>query len=119
MEIKNAIKKIRISKGYSQQQIADILITTQQQYSKYETGAQEIPVRHIVTLCKIYGVTANKLIGIDIFMTEEEAKTKFERLYDQTMEILSWAEYQGHIKENQRELLENEITETKEEIEND
>lgn len=61
METKDAIKKIRIAKGYSQQKIAEMLNTTQQQYSKYETGAQEIPVRHIVTLCKIYNETANKL----------------------------------------------------------
>lgn len=56
-------------------------------------------------------------IGIDTFMTEEEDKTKFQKLYDQVMEILDWAEYQEYITLDARNILENNITETKEEIE--
>lgn len=58
------LRKVRTKKGYSQSDIADILETTQQQYSKYETGSQELPARHIVTLCKFYKVSADYLLGI-------------------------------------------------------
>lgn len=58
------LREIRTTKGYSQLEIAELLNTTQQQYSKYETGVQELPARHIVTLCRFYKVSADELLGI-------------------------------------------------------
>lgn len=60
------LREVRTNKGYSQLQIAEVLDTTQQQYSKYEIGAQEIPARHIVTLCEFYQVSADLLLGLEI-----------------------------------------------------
>lgn len=117
MEVKQSIKKIRKAKGYSQQQIADKLQTTQQQYSKYETGEQEIPTRHIITLSKLYNVTANKLLGIDTFMTEKEDQTKFEKLYKTVEEIIEWAAHQGHITDDGVCALMQNIYQEKERIE--
>lgn len=62
------LREIRKKKGYTQEDIADILNTTQQQYSKYETGSHEIPVHHVITLCKTYGISADWLLGL----TDEE-----------------------------------------------
>ena len=58
------LREVRTSKGYSQLEIANVLETTQQQYSKYELGTQELPARHIVTLCKFYQVSADLLLGL-------------------------------------------------------
>lgn len=58
------LREVRTNKGYSQGEIADILETTQQQYSKYELGTQELPARHIITLCKFYKISADYLLGI-------------------------------------------------------
>ena len=66
MKIRYRLREIRISKGFTQQEIANLLNTTQQQYSKYETGAQELPARHIVTLCQFYKVSADELLGINL-----------------------------------------------------
>ena len=44
--------------------IAEVLNTTQQQYSKYENGQNEIPVRHVITLCKFYGISSDWLLGL-------------------------------------------------------
>lgn len=118
MEVKKSIAKIRKAKGYSQAQIAEKLQTTQQQYSKYETGFQEIPVRHIITLCKIYEISADKLLGIDTYMTESEEKNKFEKLYEKVIEIINWAEWQEHISEDGANVLIENIEEEKTEIEN-
>lgn len=63
-ELLKKIKEIRIINGCSQLKIAEILNTTQQQYSKYENGQNEIPVRHIITLCKFYGISADWLLGL-------------------------------------------------------
>ena len=60
------LRKIRTAKGYSQLEIANVLNTTQQQYSKYETGAQELPARHILTLCQFYRISADELLGVEL-----------------------------------------------------
>lgn len=63
MNVAENLRKIRKEKGYSQSQIAEILNTTQQQYSKYENGTHEIPVRHIATLCEFYNITSDEILG--------------------------------------------------------
>ena len=64
MDIGQRLKKIRKERRYNQEDIAEVLLTTQQQYSRYEVGTHEIPVRHIITLCKFYGVSADWLLGL-------------------------------------------------------
>ena len=68
MDVAENLRKIRLEKGYSQMDIAEVLDTTQQQYSKYEVGVNEIPVRHIITLCKFYNISSDWLLGL----TEEK-----------------------------------------------
>lgn len=64
MDVVHNLRKIRVEKGYSQMDIAEVLNTTQQQYSKYENGQNEIPVRHVITLCKYYGISSDWLLGL-------------------------------------------------------
>lgn len=64
MDVVHNIRLIRKERGLSQEDVAEILSTTQQQYSKYENGTNEIPVRHVITLCKFYGVSADWLLGL-------------------------------------------------------
>lgn len=117
MEIGKSIAKVRKAKGYSQAFIADILQTTQQQYSKYETGKQEVPARIIKRLSEYYNVTANKLLGIEKFMSEEDKTSSFYRLIDETRELLDWAEDNKYISEEARNLLQQNLTNIQEEIE--
>ena len=58
------IRELREDRDLSQQQIADVLGTTQQVYSRYEKGINEMPIRHIITLCKYYGVSADYVLGL-------------------------------------------------------
>ena len=58
------MRKIRHEWGLSQMAVAAILEINQQQYSRYENGQNEIPVRHIITLCKFYGISADWLLGL-------------------------------------------------------
>ena len=64
MNLTDNLKKIRIERGLSQMDIAEVLDTTQQVYSRYELGTNEIPVRHVITLCKFYGISADWLLGL-------------------------------------------------------
>lgn len=56
------IKGLREDNDLTQQQIADVLGTSQTMYARYERGANEMPIRHLVTLCRFYNVSADYLL---------------------------------------------------------
>ena len=64
MSITDRLRTIRIQRGYSQMDIANVLEMQQQQYSRYELGTNEIPVRHVITLCIFYGISSDWLLGL-------------------------------------------------------
>lgn len=59
------IRELREDHDKSQKEIAEYLGTTQQVYSRYENGNNEIPIRHIIALCKYYKVSADYILCID------------------------------------------------------
>lgn len=59
----NRIREIREDNGYTQKDIAKVLNTTQQQYSKYELGIQIIPLEKINILANLYQTSIDYLIG--------------------------------------------------------
>ena len=59
------IRELREDRDLKQCDIAKLLGTTQQVYSRYEKGINEIPVRHIIALCKFYNVSADYILGIN------------------------------------------------------
>lgn len=58
------LRDMREDHDFSQAKIAELLKTTQQQYSKWERGEQEIPVHHLITLAKLYHVSLDYLVGL-------------------------------------------------------
>ena len=59
------IRDLREDNDKTQQEIADILGTSQTMYARYERGANELPIRHLISLCKYYGVSADYILGIN------------------------------------------------------
>ena len=59
------IRDLRESRDLKQSDIAMVLNTTQQVYSLYETGINELPLRHLITLCRFYHVSADYLLGLN------------------------------------------------------
>lgn len=57
------LKDLREDKDLQQSDIAKLLNTTQPQYSRYETGERELPIRHLVKLAEFYGVSADYILG--------------------------------------------------------
>ena len=47
-----------------QQDIAEILETTQQTYSLWERGDRELPLHHAITLAKLYSVSLDYIAGL-------------------------------------------------------
>lgn len=56
------LRKIRKEKGYTQSEIAEALKIPQQQYSRYENCKNEIPVRYIIELSRLYNVSTDELL---------------------------------------------------------
>lgn len=57
------IRGLREDKDLKQAEIAEIIGTTQQQYSKYENGQAELPVKALVILADYYQVSTDYLLG--------------------------------------------------------
>lgn len=58
------IKDLREDKDMKQEVIAKYLGTSQQQYSRWERGAQEIPFHHVITLSQFYRVSIDYIAGL-------------------------------------------------------
>ena len=67
------IRELREDHDLNQADIAKLLNTTQQVYSRYEKGINEIPVKHIITLCKFYKVSADYILGLDKTIRTEKS----------------------------------------------
>ena len=57
------MRGLREDNDLTQQQVAVILGTSQTMYARYERGANEMPIHHLITLCKFYNVSADYLLG--------------------------------------------------------
>ena len=59
------IRDLREDADLTQTEVAEYLGTSQTMYARYERGANEIPVRHIIKLCKFYNVSSDYVLGLD------------------------------------------------------
>ena len=57
------MRDLREDSDLNQTQVAEILGISQTVYSRYERGATELPLRHLVALCWFYNVSADYLLG--------------------------------------------------------
>lgn len=58
------IRELREDNDLKQKDIAKVLGTTQQVYSRYEKGENEIPVRHLIALAGFYNTSADYILGL-------------------------------------------------------
>jgi transcriptional regulator with XRE-family HTH domain len=58
------MRDLREDHDKTQQEIADVLGTSQTMYARYERGSNELPIRHLIALCKYYRVSADYFLGI-------------------------------------------------------
>lgn len=57
------IRDLREDNDITQQEIADFLGTSQTMYARYERGANELPIRHLIKLADYYGVSTDYILG--------------------------------------------------------
>lgn len=58
------IRALREDRDLTQADIAVVLQTTQQVYSRYEKGINQLPIHHLKALCEFYHVSADYILGL-------------------------------------------------------
>ena len=66
------LRDLREDHDKTQQDVANILGTSQTMYARYERGANELPIHHLITLCDYYSVSADYILGL----SDESRKKK-------------------------------------------
>ena len=77
MEIyQQRIRGLREDKDMTQAEVAQILGTTKNQVGKNERGEQDMNIRHIITFCKYYHVSADYILGLPAGLPYGHSKTQ-------------------------------------------
>lgn len=63
MDYISRIRNLREDADKTQQEIAEYLGTSQTMYTRYERGANEMPIRHLIKLSDYYQVSLDYLCG--------------------------------------------------------
>ena len=64
MKYVKRLRDLREDHDLTQEDVAHILGTSQTIYARYERGANELPIRHLLKLCKLYNVSSDYILGI-------------------------------------------------------
>ena len=62
-EIMKKLRDLREDHDMTQGEVAEYLGTSQTMYARYERCANEMPLRHLIALCKLYRVSADEVLG--------------------------------------------------------
>ena len=68
------LRGLREDNDLTQNEVASVLGTSQTMYARYERGANELPIRHLITLCKFYNVSADYLLGTGVDSTRKQKR---------------------------------------------
>lgn len=79
MEYIRRIRSLREDADQTQQNIANILGTSQTMYARYERGANELPIRHLIKLCEYYQVSADYILGLTDYPKALRTKKKINK----------------------------------------
>ena len=77
--VKN-LKKLRLEKGISQQQLADVVLVSQQSINKYENHHIEPDIETLIKIADYFGVSVDYLIGRTENLTCEMSETEHHLL---------------------------------------
>ncbi len=67
LEVGKRLKESRRIAGYTQKEVAEKMLMTQQQYSRFENGVFELNYEQIIFLCNLFDVSSDFLLGLEIF----------------------------------------------------
>ena len=107
------MRSLRENAKLTQKEVADKLGIEQTVYSRYETGRADIKPFQLVKLCNFYRVSADYIFdlpegrpyGNNHLRLKNIPTSKFDKLSDEIIDLIKWAEYQEHITEDAASIL--------------
>ena len=70
------LRYLREDRELTQLEVANHLNIGRTMYRRYETGETEIPVRHLKSLCLLYGVSSDFVLGLPDNLSHRLRKSK-------------------------------------------
>lgn len=64
MVYERRIRDLREDADLTQREVAAYLGTSQTMYARYERGANELPIHHLLKLCELYKVSSDYILGL-------------------------------------------------------
>lgn len=91
MKFCEKLQKLRKEKGYSQEQLADLLDVSRQSVSKWESGTTYPEMDKLLSLCKIFNVSLDDLTNDDITDRNilEKKKNNFSNIFNSMLEMIN------------------------------
>lgn len=91
MKFCEKLQKLRKEKGYSQEELADLLDVSRQSVSKWESGTTYPEMDKLLSLCKIFNISLDDLTNDEISTEsiKEKNKNNFSNLVDAILEMVS------------------------------
>ena len=71
------LRGLREDNDLTQAQVAAVLGTSQTMYARYERGANEMPIHHLVSLCRFYNISADFLLDTAPDSRRKEKRAAF------------------------------------------
>jgi transposase-like protein len=63
-EYMKRIRELREERNMTQEKVAKYLGTSQTMYARYENGMSKMPIRHLLMLVQLYGVSSDYILGV-------------------------------------------------------
>lgn len=63
--IAKRLHELRIYRSYKQSEVAKLLNVSQRTYEAYEQGKRVLPLEKLLSLCELYRITPNELLGYE------------------------------------------------------
>lgn len=91
MKFCEKLQKLRKEKGYSQEQLADLLDVSRQSVSKWESGTTYPEMDKLLSLCKIFDVTLDDLTNDEVTdkTIKEKSRNTLSNVIDAILDMIS------------------------------
>lgn len=82
MDIGSIIKELRIKKGITQEQLAEMLNVSSQAISRWETSVTYPDILLLPIISNIFEVTTDYLLGVDIYKKQNQIEGYYKQIFD-------------------------------------
>lgn len=103
------LRRLRVSRGMSQQQLADVIGTSQQSINKYENHSVEPDIRTLIKIADYFETTIDYLVGHISCSTERDTVDDIELSREEKILAQDYGKLSKEEKESIRLVVKNYI----------